>query len=331
MKILQLVGSPSADFYGKLSRLYAQDSIEALSGKYEFVIACVSPKGWQFPNSLTQNDIDRAEFLTLTEAIAQIERLKPDLALPQMFCIPGMTLYRGLLELLNIPFIGNRADLMALCADKVKTKTIVATAGVKVPLGEVLEKNERPKLNPPVVIKPVDADNSIGVSFVKQQSDYEEALALAFQHSERVLVEEFIPGREVRCGILDLKGKLIFLPLEEYPLNDRYPIRTVESKIKTTTDGALYLTAKEPTKAWIINPKDDEITNKVWQSAQKCHQTIGCRHYSLWDFRVTPEGEPYLLEAGLYCSFSPKSVIVTMAKSLGISLDELFKMMIDNL
>lgn len=329
MRILQLVGSPGGGFYEKLSRLYAQDSIEALSRHYEFVIAYVSARGWQFPSSLDQIDIDRAEVLSLPGAIARLEKLKPDCALPQMFCIPGMTIYRSLLELLNIPFIGNRSDLMALTADKAKTKAIVATAGVKVPPGEVLNRGERPSLDLPFVIKPINADNSIGASLVQQESDYEPALELAFRYSEKVLVEEFIPGREVRCGILDLNGQLIFLPLEEYPLDDRYPIRTVESKIKTTSAGELYLTAKEPTKAWIIEPGHDEITPRVWQAAQKCHQTIGCRHYSLWDFRATPLGEPYLLEASLYCSFSPKSVIVTMAKSLGMGLDSLFESMVN--
>jgi D-alanine-D-alanine ligase len=57
--------------------------------------------------------------------------------------------------------------------------------------------------------------------------------------------------------------------------------------------------------------------------AKKCHQALGCRHYSLFDFRIDPKGQPWFLEAGLYCSFAPKSVIPCMAKAAGIPLNEL--------
>ncbi|MFN3361175.1 MAG: D-alanine--D-alanine ligase [Pseudanabaenaceae cyanobacterium] len=328
MKILQLVGSPSSSFYAQLSRLYAQDSIAALSDRYEFLIAYVTKEGWRFPASLQPEDIDRAELLSLPAALTVLANEKPTVALPQMFCLPGMTIYRSLLDVLQIPYIGNPGSLMALTADKAKTKVIVASGGVPVPRGEILHKGEEPTLTPPVVVKPVDADNSLGVSFVRQAAEYGEALALARQESDRVLVEEFIPGREVRCGILDLGKELICLPLEEYPINPAYPIRTVESKIKATETGELYLTAKDPTKAWIIPPASDPITPKVWALAKLCHRALGCRHYSLFDFRITPPGAVYFLEAGLYCSFSPKSVIVTMARSAGITLEDLLDKML---
>ncbi|PLS67820.1 MAG: D-alanine--D-alanine ligase [Cyanobacteria bacterium M5B4] len=330
MKILQLVGSPTNDFYAKLSLLYAKDAIDALSvnDRYTFIIAYISDKGWRFPSSLKQEDLDRAEVLTLAQGIDKIQQMKPDLALPQMFCLAGMTTYRSLLELLNIPYIGNKAYLMALTANKAHTKTIVANAGVKVPKGELLYKNARPILTPPVVVKPIDADNSIGVSLVREEAEYDPALQIAFSHSDRVLVEEFISGREVRCGILQLQDELLCLPLEEYALDDRYPIRTVENKIKTTTAGELSFAAKDPSKSWIISPDLDDLTPKVWEAACKCHRALDCRHYSLFDFRISKEGEPYFLEAGLYCSFSPKSVIVTMAANYGMKLTILFDKMV---
>jgi len=328
MKILQLVGSPTSSFCEKLSCLYAKDSIDALSSCYDFIIAYVNKEGWRFPTSLAKEDIERAEVLSLADAVNKIKTIEPDLALPQMFCLSGMTTYRSFLSLMNVPYIGNRPDLMALTADKAKTKAIVATAGVKIPQGEVLNRNDQPSLPPPVVVKPINADNSIGVSFVQKVDEYPTALELAFSQSDRVLVEEFIPGREVRCGIVEVGGDLVCLPLEEYYLDDRYPIRTVASKIKTNETGELYLTAKEQSKAWIVNPDTDSITKSVWEIAKRCHRVLDCRHYSLFDFRISPRGEPYFLEAGLYCSFSPKSVIVTMARAKGIDLKTLFDQMI---
>ena len=58
--------------------------------------------------------------------------------------------------------------------------------------------------------------------------------------------------------------------------------------------------------------------------ARTCHKALGARHYSLFDFRIDPQGNPWFLEAGLYCSYSPSSVVAVMAASTGMSVDQLF-------
>ena len=61
------------------------------------------------------------------------------------------------------------------------------------------------------------------------------------------------------------------------------------------------------------------------QAARRAaHRALGCRHYSLFDFRVDPTGRPWFLEAGLYCSFASTSVVAVMAAAAGIPLDRLF-------
>jgi D-alanine-D-alanine ligase len=64
-------------------------------------------------------------------------------------------------------------------------------------------------------------------------------------------------------------------------------------------------------------------SKRFTQEAKKCPLALGCRQYILFDFRIDPKGQPWFLEAGLYCSFAPKSVISCMAKAAGISLKEL--------
>ncbi|MBJ8338119.1 hypothetical protein JGU71_04405 [Antrihabitans sp. YC3-6] len=66
------------------------------------------------------------------------------------------------------------------------------------------------------------------------------------------------------------------------------------------------------------------MTQRGWDVATLCHTALGCRHYSLFDFRIDPGGQPWFLEAGLYCSFATKSVIAMMADAAGIPLTELF-------
>ncbi|MFN4876979.1 MAG: D-alanine--D-alanine ligase [Aphanizomenon sp.] len=326
LRILHLVGSAQNDFYCNLSRLYAQDCLTGIADQllYDFEIAYITPDLlWRFPPSLSSEDIAITKPMSLFKAIEFLTARNIDLVLPQMFCIPGMTHYRSLLDLLKIPYIGNTPDIMAITAHKARAKAIVAAAGVKVPRGEILRSGDIPTIKPPAVVKPASSDNSLGVTLVKDATEYETALKIAFEYAEEVIVEEYIElGREVRCGIIVKDGELVGLPLEEYLVNSHKPIRNYADKLQQGDDGNLYLTAKDNIKAWIVNTHDP-ITQKVQEMAKKCHQALGCRHYSLFDFRIDPNGEPWFLEAGLYCSFAPKSVISSMAKAAGIPLNEL--------
>ncbi|ODH00102.1 D-alanine--D-alanine ligase [Nostoc sp. KVJ20] len=327
LNILHLVGSAHNNFYCDLSRLYAQDCLTAIADKslYNFQIAYITPdRQWRFPHSLSREDIALTKPIPLFDAIQFLTGQNIDIMLPQMFCIPGMTQYRALFDLLNIPYIGNTPDIMAIAAHKARAKAIVEAAGVKVPRGELLRQGDIPTITPPVVIKPVSSDNSLGVTLVKEVTEYDAALKKAFEYASEVIVEEFIElGREVRCGIIAKDGELIGLPLEEYLVDPHNkPIRNYADKLQQTDDGDLHLTAKDNIKAWILDP-NDPITQKVQEVAKKCHQALGCRHYSLFDFRIDPKGQPWFLEAGLYCSFAPKSVISSMAKAAGIPLNDL--------
>ena len=159
------------------------------------------------------------------------------------------------------------------------------------------------------------------MTLVRRPGDYDEALRDALEHSDRALVEAFVPlGREVRCGVLDRDGELFCLPLEEYAVDD---VRGYADKLAPDVADGLKLVAKEPTKAWIVDPADP-ITDAVHDAARRCHLALGCRDYSLFDFRIDPDGRPWFIEAGLYCSFSDRSVIATMAAAAGIGIKELF-------
>ena len=331
--ILHLVGSPTDQFYCDLSRFYADSCIRALAdpARYTFQIAYITPnKKWCFPASLYDADITAAKALSLAEAVQVLSKQHIDIALPQMFCRSGMTDYRALLDLLNIPYVGNTPELMALTADKAKAKAVVAAAGVVVPESELLRLGDKPSFKPPVVVKPAQADNSLGVTLVNTEAEYATALEMAFAESDEVLVERFIElGREIRCGIIEKKGELICLPLEEYRMDAQtHPIRAYSSKLTEDAQGGLAFAGKDSTQTWLVNTDDPDIT-RVWEAAKLSHRALGCRHYSLFDFRIDSQGKPWFLEAGLYCSFAPKSVIPTMVKETGITLSAFFQQMVD--
>lgn len=334
-RVLHLVGSPTSVFHRELSELYARGCIDALADpqRYEFLIAHVSPDGgWRFPTSLESSDVDAAETMSMTDAMRHIKCSAVDVALPQMFCLPGMTAMRALLELLGLRYLGNRPLQMALTADKAKAKAIVAAAGVRVPRAELLEEGSEAVFLRPVVVKPNDADNSDGVTLVRDPKDYPEALRAAFAHARQALVEDYIePGREVRCGVIERDGALVCLPLQEYFLDrDTRPIRSKQHKLGRDQAQQLSLTSKTAAESWIVDG-DDPIVAHVHEAARRCHAALGCRQYSLFDFRIDPQGCPWFLEAGLYCSFSPHSVVVTMAEAAGIPLRQFFHECIENL
>jgi D-alanine-D-alanine ligase len=174
------------------------------------------------------------------------------------------------------------------------------------------------------VVKPEDADNSLGVTLVRSVEEYDAALEAAFAHADRVLVEQFVPlGREVRCGIVEREGELVGLPLEEYRLDaDARPIRGYADKLAPDAGGGLRLVAKDNPDVVLVDP-GDPLTVRVWDVARRAHVALGCRDHSLFDLRVDPTGRPVFLEASLYCSFSPQSVLAVMARAGGIALDEL--------
>jgi D-alanine-D-alanine ligase len=329
LRVLHLAGSAVSDFLADLSRLYAWDCLEATAdaARYEFRIAYVTPdRRWRFPADLGPAAIRSAPPMPLAAAAAHLTALNLDVVVPQMFCVPGMTAYRALFDVLGIPYVGNTPDVMALAANKAHAKAVVAAAGVRVPPGQVLRRGDQPLVAPPAVVKPVDGDNSLGVTLVRDRRDYGAALGTAFAHSAEALVESFIPlGREVRCGIIVRDGELVGLPLEEYNVSSvAKPIRGYDDKISRNGDGDLSLVAKDGTRAWTVDPRDP-VTQRVWDVAKKCHAALGCRDYSLFDFRIDPGGQPWFLEAGLYCSFAPKSVIPVMANAAGLPLRDLFR------
>lgn len=328
LRVLHLVGSAASEFFEDLSRLYAGDCLAATADptRYESSLAYVTPDGkWRFPSDLSRASIGDAEPLELAGAVQHLTALNLDVVVPQMFCLPGMTSYRALFDVLGVPYVGNTPEVMALGADKAKARAVVAAAGVAVPRGEVLRPGDRPSLAPPVVVKPVSSDNSLGVSKVDQESEFDDALRRAFALGDEVLVETYVElGREVRCGLLVRDGELIGLPLEEYDVHAATkPIRNYDDKISRTANGELSLVAKDDIRAWIVDPADP-LTERVWAVAQRAHVALGCRDYSLFDFRIDASGQPWFLEAGLYCSFARKSVISTMAEAAGMPLRSLF-------
>lgn len=329
LRVLHLAGSATDELLAGLSRVYAGDCLYAVDDPTRYVplLAYVSPDGtWRFPQGFDRRAIAQAPPVTLAEAVARLQHEALDVAVPQMYCLPGATHYRALLELLGIPYVGNRPSVMALAADKAATRAVVGAAGVDVPVGAVVGPGEPVPFPLPLVVKPIDSDNSVGVALVRDRSTYDAAVRAAATRSSTgtALVEAYVElGREVRVAVIERRDELVCLPLEEYAVGGRFaPVRGFGDKLRHGVDGEL-LAAKSPDRSWIVDV-NDPVTASAWEIARTCHRALGCRHYSLFDLRVDPGGRPWFLEAGLWSSFASTSVITTMARAAGTDLADLF-------
>jgi len=114
----------------------------------------------------------------------------------------------------------------------------------------------------------------------------------------------------------DEEPVLRVLPTIEYHLPAESPIRSSSNKVtQDPTTGAV--TGFAPVQRTCPADVDSALWAKIEAGTKKAHVALGCRDYSLYDVRVTPEGEIAFLEASLYCSFAPRSIIVQMAGATG--------------
>ena len=318
LRVLHLAGSCVSDFYYNLSMVYAKEAVqpEGVSGHY----AVVHPDGlWQLgtsPDTLSEK-------MSLREMIFRLPEI--DVVVPHMFCFPGMTSFRAFFEdILGLPVVGSPSHCTALATNKAQTRSVVAASGVRVAAAQQLRQGDPLTMEPPFIVKPNSEDNSLGVTLVWNDDQIEPALQVGFKLDETLLVEDYIPGRELRVGVVERGGKLCVLPTIEYLFTKEHPIRTVQDKLKLCSNG---MPEKQPEKpvAKPICPANisPELFEKLADAAKVAHVALGCRDYSLYDFRVHADtGEPYLLEAGLFWSFGKISMISRMLLADGQNLDD---------
>lgn len=205
----------------------------------------------------------------------------------------------------GIRYTGSGPKGCALAMDKWETKRAFKEHGILTPFGILLKKGEPfdPDSFPiPCVVKPCCGGSSIGVSIVKSREEIEEAVALAFSVEPTVLVEAFISGREISCGIL---GETALPLIEIIPYEGFY-----DYKNKYQADGAKEITPAN------IPPK---LTQKIQSIAKQAFDALGLEVYARLDFLVTEEGDAYCLEANTLPGMTPTSLLPQEAQAAGIS------------
>ena len=157
-------------------------------------------------------------------------------------------------------------------------------------------------------MKPNQSGSSLGISKVKEQAEFQKALAFAFAEDDEILIESFLDGMEVSVGVVDFNGETIVLGITEIvPFKEFFDY---EAKY----EGA----SEEITPARI----DDETRKRVEEIAKKAYDSLGMSGFSRSEF-IIMSGIPYMLEMNTNPGFSPASILPQQAAIYGISIKDL--------
>ena len=218
---------------------------------------------------------------------------------------------QGLLECLGIPYTGSGVLASALAMDKKQSKWIFRAHGLPTPDFEVLARGVRgswplERLGPPVVVKPTHEGSSVGVSVVRARGALTKALAKAFRYDPEVLVERYIPGRDLTVGVL---GDAALSVVEMRPRSGFYGY------------GDKYKLGK--TEYLVPAPLTARQTARAQELALSAHRALGCRGASRVDFRLDEGGRPLLIEVNTIPGMTATSLLPKSAGAAGIGFDEL--------
>lgn len=317
-KVYHLCGSPTSNYFLELSMIYSRNVICPPGWEQSYIV--VKPGNrWYYGENL--DSIEPKEIIQLLASMDE-----DALIVPHMFCKNGMTLYRYFFhEQLGFSMVGSSADTMKISMNKSLTRNLVSQNGVRVARGELLSYGESPTIPYPIMIKPNSEDNSSGVSLVEGGKMLDDALEVAFNLDSEVLIEAFIPGRELRIAVLELNNDFFVPSIIEYPVSEKHPIRRTEDKLEIDKNGVPNRQALTSQVGPICPANvDQDLLEELTAQAITAHKSLNARHYSLFDFRVdNRNGQVVFLEAGLFWSFSEASMISTMIKNSENSLTDI--------
>ena len=230
---------------------------------------------------------------------------------------------QGLLDLLNLPYVGSGVLASALAMNKAVSKQFFRYAGLNVPKEMLLFRNQNidpaeilSVLGKSVVIKPVAEGSSIGLNICHTREEIVKAVTDTFAISSEVIVEEYIRGREVSCAVLGNREPEA-LPVVEIIPQKEYSFFSYTAKY---LPGA----SKEICPA----PLSSDVSKKVQDFAIKAHCLLGCRNFSRSDMIVTDK-DVYILETNTIPGMTENSIFPLAARTAGLSFSKLLDRLIE--
>ncbi len=222
---------------------------------------------------------------------------------------------QGVLDILDIPYTHSGLLASALAMNKPMAKRLFADAGIPVPEHKIATADEiiaGDVMERPYVVKPVNEGSSVGVHIVMEGDNEPVFGDSGWPYGDRVMVEKFIPGRELTVSVMGHKALAVTEILtgrEFYDYDAKY------------ADGG----SRHVVPAEI----EADVTDEAMRLAVLAHQTLGCRGVSRADFRLDGKAL-YLLEINTQPGMTPTSLVPEQAVHTGLSFQDLVVWMVDN-
>ncbi len=220
---------------------------------------------------------------------------------------------QDILEQLNLVYTGSGVKASRLAMDKIGSLSVFKAGDLYVPRSQFLEStsfnkniNFKNTLGFPLVVKPANHGSSIGLSIIELEQEIPAAIQLAFKFDQRIIIEEYISGRELTVGVLDER------PLAVIEIVPKHKFFDFEAKYQVgLTDYII------PAHLSL------EIAENVQQAALKAHKLLGCFGCSRTDIILNHDNLPYVLEINTIPGMTATSLLPKAAKISGIDFNHL--------
>ena len=313
-------GGDSSEF--EISVKSANEVGKVLSAKYIVYTIIIRGTTWYWEDQKGRyHNIDKNDFnLVVDESRVRFYGV--------FISIHGTPGENGLLQwyfdIMGIPYTSCNAFCSALTFNKQACKLFLKEYAITMANAVLLRKGEKMDLlnivkqfGLPCFVKPNDSGSSFCVTKVKQKEELLPAIETALKESDDVLIEAFMNGREVACGVVKTKSKTIVLPVTE-----------IISKNEFFDYEAKYT----PGKSDEVTPADMplSVTNEIQRLSMLIYNLLGCKGIVRVYFIVIGE-KPFFIEINTVPGMTKESIVPKQAEAAGIALEEFYSMVVENM
>jgi D-alanine-D-alanine ligase len=318
--IAVVAGGDSSEY--EVSVKSAREVSKVLSSKYIVYIIMIRGTNWYWEDSKGRyHKVDKNDFILITDDY----RIRFDAVFIAIHGTPGENgLLQGYFDMMQIPYTSCDSFCSALTFNKQACKLYLKEYGIPMAEAILLRKKDKPdtkeiihKTGLPCFVKPHDSGSSFGVSMVKKKKDLLPAIEKAFEESDEVMIEAFMKGKEVACGVVKTMSRSLILPVTEIISGNEF----FDYEAKYT-----------PGKSDEITPANIplKIKEDVQRLSSEIYDLLGCKGIVRVDFILIGE-QPYFLEINTVPGMTEESLIPKQAQAAGIPLTELYSMVIEDL
>jgi D-alanine-D-alanine ligase len=232
---------------------------------------------------------------------------------------------QGYFDMMQIPYTGCNCLCSALTFNKFFCNLVVSQLGVPISPSLHFFKNDDRDMNLtaiemicgyPCFVKPCNSGSSVGVTKVHQEEELKAAIDEAFRVDDQLMIEKFIQGREVTCGVAVVDGEVTALAVTEVVAKKEF----YDYEAKYSDAGHELITPA------VIDPKIEALVKRY---SELIFRKLGCRGVVRIDFIVTPDGKPIFLEINTIPGQTSLSIVPGQVKYRGISLQDFYSALIE--